>query len=188
MGFDHILWSAVVSTSNDHFKCIVDPLAVGQASVHGTQHFSPDSVATGVVTAPSDVALKLHDRVHDIHKSTTFATIMLPLLLKHVQRNFGSGFDRSASTASSKKPVQGAPWAAWPQSAEGLCDSCGGPVVKVEVDYGLCNLHGRSLSTGVAMAVQDMRQAGVFALWQNMSSSVVSVYGGHVFDKWAPPG
>lgn len=189
VGFDHILWSAVMATTPEHWKCIVDPLAVGQASVHGTTQFSPDSLASGKVTVPSNVAVKLHDRVHDIHKAATFATVMLPQLLQQVQANMhaqvAAGTSSNDSNSMLANNVPTALPTSWPNSAAAtLCDQCAGPAV---IDFSMCNLYGHALWRAVSRVVQEMQQAGVFGVWRNSSAGTGNVYGGYSFGAWAPP-
>lgn len=188
LGFKHILWSPAMVGSRDHMKSIVDPLSVGQASVHSTAHFSPFSPTGGIVMVPADVAVKLHDRVHDIHVPVTFATDMLPKLLVHVQQGMGAEWD-SAKVSAPGHIVSFDKAQRW-DAADELCDSCTGFSASAarehHMKHGFCLLHGKSLSQSIDDALHSMQQAGVFAVWQQLPVNASNVYGGHKFDAWAP--
>lgn len=193
VGFDHILWSAIVSGRQDHVKCIIDPLAVAQAGVHGTARFSSDSLAVGIVTVPSNIAVKLHDRVHDIHASVTFATIMLPQLLLRVQNRFVShvGLSNEVSPSDAATRTGGTLSSFWPQFAGLLCGRCASSETNVaadlQIDYSMCNLVGHTLTESLHRTLGQMQQAGTFNAWRNLPTDIANIYGGYTFDAWAPP-
>lgn len=199
IGFHHITWPSTLLCSkpglpSDYKKTIVDPLAVGQAHVHSTAAFSPFSLVSGIVIVPKDVAVKLHDRVHDIHQgNVTFAARMLPLL----KANIGQV---AASTAAGMfdEPVdigglQGLP--AWPSHSSD-CEVCGSVRTSamhspaMEQDLTLCSRFGEQLLQRISTDVAAMTAAGTFAgtdSWASNDPAIANLYGGHVFFKWAPP-
>jgi hypothetical protein len=199
IGFHHITWPSTLLCSKpgrpaDYKKTIVDPLAVGQAHVHSTATFSPNSLVSGTVILPQDRAVKLHDRVHDIHKgNVTFAARMLPLL----KANIGQV---TAMTAAGKfdQPIemgsaQGLP--AWPSHSSD-CDVCGSVRTSdigspaIEQDLSLCSRFGEQLRQRISADVATMVAAGTFDgddSWASTDPKVANLYGGHVFARWPPP-
>jgi hypothetical protein len=199
VGFHHITWPSAVLCSQpgqqcDYKKTIVDPLAVGQAHVHSTANISPYSLVSGSVIVSQDIAVKLHDRVHDIHKgSITFAARMLPLL----QANIGQV---AAATAAGMFDQQthmtelaGLP--VWPvQSSD--CQVCGSVNTAdmnspaLQHNLLLCGLYGEQLRHRISANVAAMIGASTFngaESWASKDPTIANLYGGHVFAKWAPP-
>jgi hypothetical protein len=199
VGFHHITWpSAVLSCQPgkqcDYKKTIVDPLAVGQAHVHSTANFSPYSLASGIVIVSQDIAVKLHDRVHDIHNgNVTFAARMLPLLKANIGQvaamtAAGKFHQQKDMTGLSGLPV-------WPaQSSD--CQVCGSVQTAdmgspaLQQDLLLCGLYGEQLRHRISSDVAAMVGAGTFdgaQGWASGNPSIANLYGGHVFARWAPP-
>jgi hypothetical protein len=198
VGFHHITWPSTLLCSkpgkqSDYKKTIVDPLAVGQAHVHSTASFSPYGLVSGSVIVSQDIAVKLHDRVHDIHKGNrTFAARMLPLLKANIGQvtamTAAGMFDQAADSASE----QGLP--VWPSHSSD-CEVCGsvetaGMGSAFEQDWTLCGKLGEQLRQHIIRDVADMGVAGTFDgpdSWASSNPAIANLYGGHVFAKWAPP-
>jgi hypothetical protein len=188
IGFHHIIWPSTLLTGKpDYPKAIVDPLAVGQAAVHSMAQQSPHSLSSGKVSVPEHMAVKLHDRVHDIHKSnTTFAARMLPLLKANIHQV-------AAATAAGRFDQQALP--AWP-SPGSACDVCGSVSMTavgstaLHQDFTFCSLFGPRLHRQIRMDVASMVAAGVFdgpSAWSSSDPLIANLYGGHSFNAWAPP-
>lgn len=176
VGLHHMLWSAAVDThATDHIKSIIAPLAVDVAGVHSTRAFSPYSLSSGSMQVPEKLAIKLHDRVHDIHTgNSTFAARMLPLLKQHL------------SAVLSAPAVEQLPL--FP--AAGTCNLCGSTTRgsgSLGADFTLCNVYGHQLYSAVRNTTKAMQQAGVFQVWSRLDSAAANLYGGCIFDQWAPP-
>ncbi|WIA43763.1 hypothetical protein OEZ86_010186 [Tetradesmus obliquus] len=191
VGFHHITWPSTVlpasGMSLDAPKVIVDPLAVGQVSAHLIDELSPHSLSTGSVTVQRQVAVKMHDRVHDIHLgNTTFAARMLPLL----KNNIGQV---AAATAAGRFHQQALPL--WPSHGS-ACEVCGSVSMKqmkwppLNEDPTLCSRFGQRLQQQVRMDVSAMVRIGLFTeptAWGSTDPAIANLYGGHSFDAWAPP-
>lgn len=172
--FKHLLWPAVVpGGSRDHVKSIVDPVAVEQAHVHSTLAFHATSAGRSV-TVPRDLGVKVHDRVHDVHTSPTFATVMLPLL----RHDINELTVPTAVGGGMSLPQQSRAWAA---AAVG-----GGS--NWTVDTALCRTElGRQLSAAIDGRLQRMRAQRVLPdAWLRLDEKAANVYGGYSFARWAP--
>jgi hypothetical protein len=189
VGFHHITWpSALLPSKLDQKKSIVDPRAVGQAGVHSTEVFSAYSLSSGSTSVPRTVAVKLHDRVHDIHQDNiTFASRMLPLLKSNIAR--------VAALTADGRFDQMAGLQVWP-AHNSNCDVCGSVKTsemgspRFEQDLKLCSLYGEQLRRIISADAAAMLAAGTFDGpdgWASKDPRIANLYGGHVFTKWAPP-
>jgi hypothetical protein len=189
IGFHHITWpsTALGARSRDFTKVIVDPLAVGQASVHFTAQQSPHSLSSGKVLVPQHVAVKLHDRVHDTEQGNkTFAARMLPLLKANIHQV-------AAATVAGRFDQQTLP--VWPYIGS-ACDVCGSvsmkgaPSATLHQDLTFCSMFGSRLHRQIRMDVANMVAAGLFdgpSAWGSSDPFIANLYGGHSFKAWAPP-
>jgi hypothetical protein len=182
VGFQHLLWSNTVSTQQDFDKCIVDPYAVLIPSAHFTSYFTKYSLLleNRRLAVPASIAVKIHDRVHEIGGSNaTFAALMLPLLKAHLEAVLARNEDQHLP--------------AFPSDT--ACASCGCTVGDASctgqltaANFSICRVYGGLLQQRVTNTLEAMRLAGAFHAWLVSNASVANLYGGHEVGSWAQSG